>query len=334
LSQSTKQPLVRDEDREFFERELASFIPDHIFDAHVHVWHSDFHKWVNPQLCAIFGYEQLDEMLGFVHQDRLRGSLFITGVDVPNTPHEEVCASNEWTSQQTAKDRNCRGSFLITPDDDPEWVRQEVRRLGLHGLKCYHTFAGPQPTWEADIPAYLPEAHVRVAHEEGWFIILHMVKKRAVADPSNIHWIRHYCRTYPNMKLILAHSARGHNPRHNFEGLPRLKGLDNLWFDTSAICEPMSHIALFRIMGHERVMYGTDFCGHRGLCAPVNDTFVWLYEKSPVWNEFHSQIKPVLTPLEQLRALKWACWGERLDDSAVEGIFYDNAARLFELHDR
>ena len=72
-------------------------------------------------------------------------------------------------------------------------------------------------------------------------------------------------------------------------------------------------------------------CGHRGLFTPVNDTFVWLYEKSSVWNELHTQIKPVLTPLEQLRALKWACWAERLGDSAVEGIFYDNAARLFGL---
>ena len=134
---------------------------------------------------------------------------------------------------------------VITPGDDPEWVRQEVRRLGLHGLKCYHTFANSQPTWEADIPEYLPEPIVRVAHEEGLVILLHMVKSQAVADPSNIHWISHYCKTYPNMKLILAHSARGHNPRHNLDGLGQLTGFDNLWFDTSAICEPMSHIAIW-----------------------------------------------------------------------------------------
>ena len=54
------------------------------------------------------------------------------------------------------------------------------------------------------IPAYLPEPLVKVAHEEGWFITLHMVKRRAVADPGNQHWIRHYCKTYPDMKLILA----------------------------------------------------------------------------------------------------------------------------------
>ena len=57
---------------------------------------------------------------------------------------------------------------------------------------------------------------------------------RAVADPSNIHWIRHYCTTYPQIKLILAHSARGFQPAHNLEGLTQLADLDNLYFDTSA----------------------------------------------------------------------------------------------------
>ena len=31
----------REEDREFYQRELASFIPDKVFDAHTHVWHPD-----------------------------------------------------------------------------------------------------------------------------------------------------------------------------------------------------------------------------------------------------------------------------------------------------
>ena len=36
----------------------------------------------------------------------------------------------------------------MIPQDDPEWIRDEVRRLGLHGLKCYHTFVDCEPTWE------------------------------------------------------------------------------------------------------------------------------------------------------------------------------------------
>ena len=78
-------------------------------------------------------------------------------------------------------------------------MREEVRRSGACGLKCYHTMATTQPTWEADIPAYLPEELVSVAHEESLVITLHMVKQRALADPSNQHWIRTYCEKYPEM---------------------------------------------------------------------------------------------------------------------------------------
>ena len=55
----------------------------------------------------------------------------------------------------------------------------------------------------------------------------------------------------------------------------------------------------------------------------------WLYGETPVWEEKHRLIEPNLIGLEHLRAIKWACWSERLDDNAVEDIFWNNGARLF-----
>jgi glutamate-1-semialdehyde 2,1-aminomutase len=230
-----------------------------------------------------------------------------------------------------AQDRNCRGLFFVKPSDDPEWVRDEVRRLGLHGLKCYHTMSERKPTWDADIPEYLPERLVQVAHEEGWAITLHVVKSRSIADPSNIHWVRTYCERYPNMKLILAHSARGFQPAHNLEGLPQLTGLDNLYFDTSANCEPTAHISIMRLMGHKKLMYGSDLpvSHYRGRSLGAGDSFLWLYEETPVWGEKHIKVDPVLIGLEHLRSIKWACWSLGIDDNAVEDIFWNNAAGLF-----
>jgi len=178
-----------------------------------------------------------------------------------------------------------------------------------------------------------PESIVKVADEEGWVITLHLVKSRAVADPANITCIRHYCENYPNMKLILAHSARGFQPAHNLEGLPQLTGLDNLYFDTSANCEPCAHQAVIRIIGHDKLMYGSVLpCSHeRGRSLSASDSFVWLYEDTPVWGEKHSLVNPVLIGLEHLRSIKWACWSERLSDSQVEDIFWNNAARLLEV---
>ncbi len=172
-----------------------------------------------------------------------------------------------------------------------------------------------------------------VGDQEGCVVTLHMVRSRSAADPGNIHWIREYCRRYPNLTLILAHSARGFQPAHNLEGLPQLRGLDNLYFDTSANCEPIAHQAILRILGHRHLMYGTDFpVSHlRGRSLGASDSFLWLYAETPVWGEKHARIDPVLIGLEHLRSLEWACWSERLGDGAVEDIFWNNAARLFGL---
>ena len=323
------ESFMREEDREFFERELDSFVPDRVFDAHCHPWPEVKGKRLRPGQPASSGYQEYRELINCLHPGRSVAALFIPEI----FPLEGIRQANEWTARQAAADASYRGSRVVRPEDDPEQVREEVRRLGLCGLKCYHRLASVTPTWEADIPDYLPERFVKVADEEGWVITLHMVKTRAAADPSNIHWIRHYCETYPNMRLILAHSARGFQPAHNFEGLPQLRGLDNLYFDSSANCEPLAHEAIIRIMGHKKLMHGSDFfVSHiRGRSVAAADSFLWLYEEAPVWSEKHTQIKPVLVGLENLRSLKWACWSARLSDSAVEDIFWNNAAELFGL---
>ena len=321
----------RDEDRAFYERELASFIPDKVFDAHCHPWCREVVERMPTRIPEGFPpqvtRDDYREAMGCLCPGRQLGGLFIA---FPY-PKETMTASNEWASTQAGGDPAFRCSIAFSPDDDPEWIRQEVRRLGAAGLKCYHVNAAVTPTWEADLPAYLPEPVVKVAHEEGLAITLHMVKRRAVADPSNLHWIRHYCQTYPDMKMILAHSARGFQPAHNLEGLPQLAGLDNLYFDCSANCEPIAHQAILRVFGHERLMHGTDFwVSHlRGRSLAVADSFLWLYGHTPVWGEKHTQIHPVLIGLENLRSLKWACWSEKLSDSQVEDIFWNNAAKLF-----
>ena len=322
---------ARDHDRAFFTRELDSFLPDRIYDAHCHVWRPEFIPWGVFGDEEVAGWEEYSAYMTDIHGDRPTCAMFIPFVTADRI--DQQLAANEWAAKQVHKHPLNRGNFFIKPDDDPEWVREHVQRLGLHGLKCYHTMSKTSPTWEADIQSFLPETLIRVADEEGWFITLHMVKSRAVADPANISCIRHYCETYPNMNLILAHSARGFQPCHNLEGLPKLTGLDNLWFDTSANCEPMAHQAIIRIIGHDKLMYGSDFMvsHHRGRSLGTGDSFIWLYENTPVWGEKHLKLDPILVGLEHLRSLKWACWSEKLSDTQVEDIFWNNAARLFKL---
>src|SRR4051812_32572409 len=94
--------------------------------------------------------------------------------------HEDFRVSNEFVAREIAPDQTCYGHLLVPPTMNPEQLREEVKRLGMHGLKVYHTFITGKPTWNADISDFLNEEHVRVANEEGWTITLHMVRDRAL----------------------------------------------------------------------------------------------------------------------------------------------------------
>lgn len=322
--------LAKDEDHDFFHRELASFVPEKIFDAHAHLYPRDTVdelRGLPPQV----GYREYQSLMGELLSKRRIAALFLPTFRADRKDQIPIC--NEWIGKQVAESNDCVGEYFVRPEDDPAIVQREMKRLNLRGFKCYHSMAARGPTWEAEIPDYLPERLVDLANQQSWCITLHLVRSRAIADAGNQRWIERYCRQYPNMTMILAHSARGFQPAHNLEGLRVLKGLDNLYFDTSANCESIAHQAIMRIIGHEKLLYGSDFyVSHwRGRSVSAADSFLWLYEDSPVWKEKQTTIAPALIGLENLRSLKWACWSERLTDAQIEDIFWNNAAKLFNI---
>jgi len=212
-------------------------------------------------------------------------------------------------------------------------VRQEVKRLGMRGLKPFAGFAKRPDKRNAEIPEFFPEWMARLAHQEGWSVTLHMQRERSLADPSNQHWVRRYCEAFPGMTLILDHCARGFNPHHAIEGLKHLEGLPNLCADTSVVCSPLGVMACIRYLGPRRVLYGSDFwCSHvHGVNLPVGDSFLWMEPDAPAWQDVVYGRKPVLVGLENLRAIRAACETLRLSDGEIEAIFWGNAARVLGL---
>ncbi len=327
---------MTDADREIVAREVEPFLPDRVFDAHAHLFRHDHFPegsiggladTPDPQgLAEFYDYSE------WIHPGgRIQGGLFF-GVAF----NGDRQANNEYIAAEVSGPlgHNAFGQMLISPDMDPEYVRDEVRRLDMVGLKCYHLVARIEgPTWNAPIETYLPESHVQIAHELGLSITLHMVRDRALADPLNQATIRRYCEAYPHMRLILAHAARGFNPWHTIEGIDSLRGLDNVWFDTSAVTEAGAFEAIIETMGHERLLYGTDFhVSHvRGRCVAIGDSFHWFYADDMDTVEKHIKLEPVLIGLESIRSLRLACRRLKLTDSQIEDIFWHNAARLYPL---
>ena len=326
---------LRDADREIFERELESFVPDRIFDAHAHLYEKAHFPEGSSHLHPLTHAPEKVGLAEFRHLSQwITPRRHVDALFLPFPLHGDLAAISRSSAAEAARDPNCRAEMLVAPDTDPEFVREEVRRYRFAGLKCYHIYSPRTPTDDSLVEEFLSEPLVKVAHEENLCITLHMVRSRALADPANQATILGYCRNYPNMKMILAHAGRGFNPHHTIEGIQAMRGVPNLWFDSAAVTDCGAFEAIIRTMGHDRLLYGSDFfISHlRGRALGIGNGFIWLHEETLDWTQFgHAEARPTLVGLESLRCLKVAALSLGLSDSQVEDIFCHNARRMLGL---
>lgn len=324
---------VREEDHQFFLSQIGSFLPHRVFDAHSHLYQvADFLGRV-PEV-VLSGPPVVDWDCYQDCMNELLPQRDFTSLAFPfPAASVNVGSANRFLIGEVARRPRCLGQMLVTPEMDPDFIRETVRTHRLVGLKCYHVFSRTKPTFESSIEDFLPEAQMRIAHEESLTMTIHLVRPRALADPVNQEIIRRLATRYPNSRWILAHAARGFNAHHTIEGIESLRGLRNVWCDTSAVTESGAFEAIVRTLGHERLLYGSDFpITHiRGRCVAIGDSFLWLTEENTKFHASHSPLRPVLVLLESLRVLKQAAWNLNLKDSQVERIFHGNAMELYGL---
>lgn len=325
---------VTDRDHALFERDLGSFVPSSLFDAHAHWYCAEhFPASETPPLVqdgpTIVGASAYGRAMEQLLPGRTVEGLFF------GYPHARVNvdAANTFVHEQLRQRPGSRGELMITPRQDPEWIRDTVRRRELVGLKCYHVFADCERTFDARIEEYLPESQMRIADEEGLVITLHLVRSQALADGANQDMLRRYSERFPDARFILAHAARGFNPHHTMRGVDALRGLPNIWFDVSAITDSGAIEAIALAFGHERVLYGTDFpVSHlRGRCVAVGDSFSWLSPESMHLEASYGKLELALVGHEALRTLKVAAMSLRWTDSQIENVFSGNARRMLGL---
>jgi len=319
-----------DSDRQFFEKQLRSFVPPHSFDAHAHLYDL---RQIIPEVDHgdISGPPQIDHEVLVRSMRQWMGDRVVTdGLYFPYPTRELNCRmANNFLASALQDRPGSRGLMVIRPDDDPAAVEDQLKQHSFVGFKVYHVFVKRTDTFAAEQGEFLPEWAWELADRYGLAIMMHMVLSRALGDPRNQSYIRQHCRKYPGAKLVLAHAGRGFNARHTVDGIDFLRGLSNVMFDTSAVCEPTAFEAIIRAFGVTRLMYGSDFpvSELRGRSMSVGDGFFWVYDHNARWHDWpHSS--PQLIGLESLLALQQACRTMHLIDRDVQRIFGDNARQL------
>ena len=320
---------VREEDQKLFHEQISSFVPDEIFDAHAH-WYDPAHlqKTIHKNKHKKVGFNTMKSSLDLWMGPRNHEGLFFPFPIESLDCHKANGFLRDELNERTLS----RGLMMIRPDDDPDEVDRQIKREHFSGFKVYHVFAQRKETFEANQEEFLPEWAWEIANKKRLWITMHIVKKTGLSDPSNWKYIREHCLRYPDAHLVLAHAARGFNSGHTQDAIDKIKDLDNVYFDTSAVCEPAALEAILRTTGTTRMMYGSDFpvSQMRGKATSIGDGFMWFYDHNTNWNGWKHG-SPTLVGLESLLALKQACKTLCLNDSDIERIFSINAKQLLGL---
>ncbi|MFC1452007.1 aminotransferase class III-fold pyridoxal phosphate-dependent enzyme [Verrucomicrobiota bacterium] len=314
---------------------LRERVPERVFDAHMHLYaveHIDpcpaFVRW-GPERADLGAWRRY--MGSQIGESRLSGALC--------TPFPSkggsIEAVNEFVVEQAAGDENCRANIVISPESSRQSVEALLENPNVVGFKPYHIYSKREHTFDSEIDEYMPEWAWELANQRGLVILLHMVKPRALADPVNREQLIRFCAKYPAARLILAHAARGFHAPNTTAAISSLHGLNNVWFDTSAVCEPQAIEAILDAFGPRRVMWGSDFpvSQQRGRCVTLGNGFAWVTTDQVAWNDHAFFGAPVLVGLESLRALLRAADALGLNDGDLDDVFRGNALRLLGMQD-
>jgi len=320
----------------FFDRHLRGFVPPRSFDFHAHLYRrADATDALPRHVAAATGdvgwhaYQQATrQWMG----DRAPTAGLVFGI--PKLDFD-FSGANRFVVEQRPAGSDTRALLVIGPGDDPAAVAAAIDADGYAGFKVYHLFADRADTFQATPEEFIPEWACELADARGLILMLHLVRHRALADAANQRYLGEHCRRFPRVRWVLAHAGRGFCGSHTVEGMPSLRGLENLYFDTSAICESQPIEAILHTFGPRRLLFGTDFPVSElvGRAVRIADGFLWLGETNVDWSRSQFAVA-TLVGIESLLAVRQACRAARLNDADVERIFRGNAAELLGLDEK
>lgn len=326
-------------DRRIWEEELDDFVPERVFDVHTHLhdWshYTDPAKASGPYAPSISAhFPRATQAIADAVDAALMPGRAVDRLAFPFPYPRPVDteAANAHVAAEIAGAPGSAGLMLVQPETPVEVIRETLARTGMIGLKPYLVYARGAPPAEARITDFLPEPQIALADELGLIIMMHLSKRDAVADPDNIRDLLALSERYPNAKWCLAHCARSYSAWAIEAAARQLRGLANIWYDTSTVCEADALDALYTGVGVDQVMYGSD-----DLIGPMRGKYIAF---GRAWALLHpgnhslalGHCLPDMTFIryEQLRAMKRGARQIGLTEAQRRALFHDTARALVD----
>ena len=337
MNQNYEEFFTNSLDDIIWKEELSEFIPNKIFDIHTHIYRWVFNldpkKELGPFSQTIGKYfpEVTWELANKIDSLMMPGKI-VDRLSFP-FPFPYPCdfqSSNNYLSKEISKGYNSHGLMLVHPKMNSENIEINLFKNSFKGFKPYRYYSSTGDSVNARILDFMPENQIKIADKYGLIIMMHLSKKDAVADSENIFDLINLSSKYPNVKWILAHCARSYSAWAIEKAAKQLRGLKNIWYDCSTVCESDALDALYTGIGMDRLMYGSDdMIGPlRGKYITFGNAWAFLSPYNNSLNLSHCDDRMTFIRYEQLRAMKRGSRQIGLDQKKREALFHDTAFSL------
>jgi predicted TIM-barrel fold metal-dependent hydrolase len=322
------------QDQQIWDEELRDFVPDRVFDAHIHLFNPEHLAPAAPSAANPWGYTDFAALKQWAERLYPGRETHFLVLGTP-TIGMDLAAHNHWCIDQVRQDPQSRMNRWVTPSCRLEDIERDVRELGFIGLKPYRIHSVTGNIAQCRIHEFLPHEQLELANEMKLWVTMHLSRFHGCADEFNLSDLQEFTgRRYPNIKWILAHCARSFTYWAIREAVARLRDMPNIWYDVSAVTDVRPLITLFQREQIERILFGSDGVDanfFHGQYAALGRA--WQYVDVSRFNlQFpHCDGRPILSIYEQLMSMKQAAEIAQLSADDVQDIFWRNAATAFNV---
>ncbi|MFH1478077.1 MAG: amidohydrolase family protein [Verrucomicrobiota bacterium] len=247
--------------------ELKAWVPERIFDAHVHLGPPGIVGPVTADrrkqaLSTFFHlrWEELNDCHGRVYAGN-----HIVGVIAFPFPQREVDLdlSNDYLIALMKRDSRIIGFLASHPTDVDQSIaacrKAEKSGVCFRGVKPYADRLG-KSNFDARMAEFIPDKLLQFMNSTGLAMMLH-TSGIGVGAPETRRFLRATAERYPRIPILLAHMGRYIEPDHFFQFLDEglLEACPSLYLEmSSASCQEVYERFLARPGLWKRLIFGSD----------------------------------------------------------------------------
>lgn len=321
-------------DQQIWEEELQDFVPDRVFDAHIHMFDPVHLSEAASAAVNPWGFADFSTLKQWAERLYPRRETHFLVLGTPAVGID-VDAHNNWCIEQVRLDPQSRMNRLVTPSCRVPDIERDMRERGFIGLKPYRLFSVTGDIAQCRIHEFLTHEQLEMANELGLWVTMHLARFHGCADEFNLSDLREFTgKRYPNIKWILAHCARSFTYWPIREAIDQLRDMPNIWYDVSAVTDVRPLITLFSREDRRRIFYGSDGVDatyFHGQYAAMGRA--WQSVDAGRLNlQFpHCDGRPILAIYEQLLSMKHAAEIAQWSPDDIQNLFWKNAATAFDV---